>query len=115
MRDLLVQLGSPADRILVEGDSQTTYENATFTKRLLEQRHIGEVVLVTEAFHMPRALGVFRNAGLAVIPAPCCPVARDLAGPGSVLLPDPRAALTVQRVAHEWIGIAWYRWRGYMR
>jgi uncharacterized SAM-binding protein YcdF (DUF218 family) len=115
MRDLLVQLGCPADRVLVEGESQTTYENATFTKRLLQRLHIGEVVLVTEAFHMPRALGVFRNAGLAVVPAPCCPAARDLPGPRSALLPDPRSALTIQRVAHEWIGIAWYRWKGYMK
>jgi uncharacterized SAM-binding protein YcdF (DUF218 family) len=115
MRDLLVQLGCPAERILVEGESQTTYENAVFTARLLETKHVRQVVLVTEAIHMPRALGVFRAAGLDVTPAPCCAVAQRAPALQDALVPDPWSALTVQRVAHEWIGRAWYRWRGYTR
>lgn len=114
MRDLLVRLGSPADRILVEGESATTYENAAFTKRLLDEKGIRDVVLVTEALHMPRALRVFRAAGLDARPAPCAFIARRLPAVKDALLPDPWSALTVQRVAHEWIGMAWYRWRGYI-
>jgi uncharacterized SAM-binding protein YcdF (DUF218 family) len=114
MRDLLVQLGAAADRILVEGESATTYENAIFTKRLLGKRGIREIVLVTEALHMPRALATFRTAGLDATPAPCAFLARDASSVKDVLLPDPWSALTLQRVAHEWAGIAWYRWRGYI-
>jgi uncharacterized SAM-binding protein YcdF (DUF218 family) len=113
MRDLLVQLGVPAERILVEGASQTTYENAVFTARLLETKRIRRVVLVTEAMHMPRALQVFRATSLDVTPAPCCGVAQHQPRWKDGWLPSPSAALTVQRVAHEWIGMAWYRWRGY--
>lgn len=113
MRDLLVQLGSPAERILVEGASQSTYENAVFTARLLERKRIRQVVLVTEALHMPRALRVFRATGLEVTPAPCCGIAQRGPSWKDVWLPSPGAAVTVQRVGHEWIGLAWYRWRGY--
>jgi len=112
MRDLLVQLGHPAARILVEGESATTYENAVFTKRLLDQRGIREVVLVTEALHMRRALAVFRAAGLDPTAAPCAFVARNPPVLREAIVPDPWSALTIQRVAHEWAGIAWYRWRG---
>lgn len=112
MRDFLVQLGSPAERILVEGASQTTYENAVFTARLLEAKRIRQVVLVTEPLHMPRALRVFQATGLEVTPAPCCRIAQR-PPTWDAWLPSPKSALTVQRVGHEWIGLAWYRWRGY--
>jgi uncharacterized SAM-binding protein YcdF (DUF218 family) len=115
MRDLLVVLDVPGDRVLVEGEARTTYENAVFTRRLLASRGVGRIVLVTEALHMPRAAAVFRAAGFDVTPAACGYIA---AGPPSwpgALLPNAFSAVNFQRAAHEWIGLAWYWWRGYLR
>lgn len=115
MRDLLVSLQVPGDRILVEGRARTTYENALFTRSLLQPRGITHVVLVTEALHMPRSLAVFRAAGFEVTPSACGYIA---AGPVSwpgALLPNAFAAVNIQRATHEWLGLAWYWWRGYLR
>jgi uncharacterized SAM-binding protein YcdF (DUF218 family) len=70
MRQFLVDLGVPASAMLLEAQSQTTTENAADTARLLQQRGIGKILLVTSALHMRRARGLFERAGLEVIPAP---------------------------------------------
>lgn len=53
----------------VEGRSRNTLENAVESARILRGEGIGAVVLVTHAYHMPRAARVFAAAGLQVVPA----------------------------------------------
>jgi uncharacterized SAM-binding protein YcdF (DUF218 family) len=66
----LPALGLPRDRVVFETQSRSTFENAVYTRRLFEPL-IGERwILVTSAFHMPRAVGCFRNAGFIVVPYP---------------------------------------------
>jgi uncharacterized SAM-binding protein YcdF (DUF218 family) len=60
--DILRQLGLPEDRLIVEGRSRTTAENAAFSRALVPDVD-GPWILVTSAFHMPRALGSFCAAG----------------------------------------------------
>jgi uncharacterized SAM-binding protein YcdF (DUF218 family) len=69
LSESLVKLGVPAERILAEPRSATTREQAVFVSDLLRARHIREFVLVTEANHMPRAVGAFRALGLDPIPS----------------------------------------------
>lgn len=64
---LLVDLGYPADRILIEDESRTTAENAANVR---DRFAFTRVVLVTSAYHMPRALGAFEEAGIVTLPAP---------------------------------------------
>jgi uncharacterized SAM-binding protein YcdF (DUF218 family) len=113
MRDLMVLMGVPTDRILVEGRAQTTVGNARESRALLAPRGITRVGLVTEALHMPRSVGIFRAAGLDPVPLSC----HAQAGPSfhvslSTLLPGPRAAWLFNRAAHEWISLAYYRLLG---
>ena len=64
--DALVAFGVARDRILLEGASRTTSENATLTRDLVRPKP-GEIwMLVTSASHMPRAMGAFRAAGFDV-------------------------------------------------
>jgi uncharacterized SAM-binding protein YcdF (DUF218 family) len=70
MTDLLVFMGVPNDAILLEGQSANTYENAVFTKRILEPMGINRILLVTSAMHMPRSVAIFEKQGFEVIPAP---------------------------------------------
>lgn len=61
------------DRFIIEGLSRNTSENAVFLKNLLKdrrQRIDGQIVLITSAWHMPRAMGSFRSAGLNPIAYP---------------------------------------------
>jgi len=61
MRQFLLALGVPEDRIVMEGKSLNTLENMRETRALVGT---AQVALVTSAFHMPRALRMARKAGL---------------------------------------------------
>jgi uncharacterized SAM-binding protein YcdF (DUF218 family) len=67
MRELALAHGVADDRIVVEGRSRNTFENALFTGRIIRDRQWREVVIVTDHFHLMRALYVFRRLGLAVV------------------------------------------------
>ncbi len=68
MRELLLQLGVPDAAIVTEAKAQNTKENAAFSAKLLEEMDVREVLLVTSAYHLRRATGLFRAAGLSVHP-----------------------------------------------
>lgn len=60
---LALRLGVPGDRILPESRARNTRENARFSLSLLAGRDdIAEVVVVSDAWHLPRALMLFRRA-----------------------------------------------------
>jgi uncharacterized SAM-binding protein YcdF (DUF218 family) len=55
------------DRITLEDYSRNTVENAVYSKAIVPKP--GERwLLVTSAYHMPRAIAVFRKAGFPVEP-----------------------------------------------
>jgi uncharacterized SAM-binding protein YcdF (DUF218 family) len=69
----LIDLGIPPSDILIENKSRNTIENAAFSKKLIDE-HGGlnsKAVLITSAFHMPRAKETFEQAGIPVRPYPC--------------------------------------------
>lgn len=73
---LLLDLGVPRDAIVVDNESRNTYENSRFTERLLCPSNSvaaasPKVLLVTSAWHMPRACGNFSKTSLSVVPAAC--------------------------------------------
>ncbi len=55
--------GGKEKRLLTENESATTFENAVFTKKLLEEKKIAfdELVIVTDAWHSFRAMALFRR------------------------------------------------------
>lgn len=69
----LIDLGIPAADILVEDQSKTTLENASFAKKIIDSSGIvkGKAVLITSAFHIPRAVETFEAEGIPVRPYPC--------------------------------------------
>jgi len=67
---ILADLGVPAEKIVKEGDSRDTRENAERTKRILDANGFRKPLLVTSAYHMPRSVELFRKAGVAVTPVP---------------------------------------------
>ncbi len=114
LADLLVEWGVPREAILEEGASGDTHENAVETKRILDARGLKRVLLVTSALHMPRAVAVFRRAGVDAIPCPTDFLAIEPARRTALdYLPDGEALLHSTAATHEWIGRLWYRVRGW--
>ncbi len=68
----MIAMGVPANAIFVEDASKGTKENAVNSKRILDSLHAKPpFVLITSAFHIPRATKIFRNEGMEVLPFPC--------------------------------------------
>ncbi|WP_367714817.1 YdcF family protein [Nitratireductor sp. GISD-1A_MAKvit] len=109
---LLEALGVDQERLILENRSRDTYENAAFSKRLVKPGPAETWLLVTSAFHMPRAVGVFRKAGFPVIP---WPVDYKTAGNEAPGLAQDNALDSLRNVTvgiREWIGLVAYRLAG---
>lgn len=76
MADLAMAAGLGPERVILEEQAPNTIGNARYCKALAEQRGWRRMLLVTDAFHMPRALYAFRRLGLRVRPAPAWPRSR---------------------------------------
>lgn len=106
--------GIAPDRIVLEDRSRTTRENALLTRERVAPRAGERWVLVTSAFHMPRAIGAFRAAGLALEAYPV-----DYRTSGSATdwwRPLARASeglRVADLAAKEWLGLLAYRIAGY--
>jgi len=69
MRTAIVQLGIPAEHVMVEAESKNTRQEAAVIARMLSDRARQPIVLVTSPTHMSRALEEFRAAGLDPVPS----------------------------------------------
>ena len=63
---IFAQLGVAGERMTLESRSRTTWENAAFVAPLVKQNPGERWLLVTSAWQMPRAMGVFRKVGIDV-------------------------------------------------
>ena len=112
VRDYFVDAGVAPERITIETGSRNTYENAVFSRDLLTPKAADHWILVTSAYHMPRAVGTFRQAGFKVIPFPVDFRTRNV---GDVLIPFGSIGEGLERVdlaTKEWIGLVAYRLTG---
>ncbi|TCS70462.1 uncharacterized SAM-binding protein YcdF (DUF218 family) [Sulfuritortus calidifontis] len=94
----------------VEGRSRNTRENAEYSAELLEKAGIRRIYLVSQAWHLPRAVPVFERAGLTVVPAGTGYAGLELSTPLD-FLPDIRGLKNSYIALHEAIGLVWYRIR----
>jgi uncharacterized SAM-binding protein YcdF (DUF218 family) len=105
---LLKELGVAPERILIEQQSRNTVENAVLSKQIAQPKPGERWLLVTSAYHMPRSVGVFRQAGFPVEPYPVDWRTRGFADalrPFSTIGDGLRRTDTAVR---EWIGLAAY-------
>jgi uncharacterized SAM-binding protein YcdF (DUF218 family) len=111
-RTLLVALGVDASRIALEDKSRNTDENARFTAALVHPQPGQTWLVVTSAYHMPRAMGLFAKAGFSLRADPVD--YRTLGGARDWRLNlDPSRGLRLFDLAvHEWIGLIAYRLSG---
>jgi uncharacterized SAM-binding protein YcdF (DUF218 family) len=111
-RRFFSEMGVAPDRLAFEERSRNTHENAVFTKEALQPRPGERWLLITSAFHMPRAMGCFRQAGFEVIP---WPVDYRTRGRSDLFrfFSQPSEGLRLTDLAFkEWLGLIAYRISG---
>lgn len=91
--------GIARERILVEPFAVNTYENAVLSKRLVGPKEGERWLLVTSAYHMPRAIGAFYRAAFYVEPWPVEDAIE-------------RPEMLARTAQHEWLGLITYWLRG---
>ncbi len=123
---LIGRLGVPRSALVLEARSLNTYENALYTKTILERLGIKKVLLVTSAVHMPRSMLIFRKQGIDAIAAPtdyqiaisqntaARPPRARLLGFTNNLLPDAGNMARTTRALKEYVGLVVYRLRGWL-
>ena len=100
-------VGVSGPAVVYEGASRTTYENATLTAQLPSVVTGQRWLLVTSAWHMPRAMATFAKAGWNVTAYPV-DFRTGLATPWTEYSLG-SALRSWQLVLHEWLGWLAYR------
>jgi uncharacterized SAM-binding protein YcdF (DUF218 family) len=113
---LLTALGVPREQLVLEANARDTYENAVFLKQELTKDGLlapgTRWVLITSAYHMPRAMGAFRAAGFDV---EAWPVDYRTRGEADLTRPFDKVSEGLRRVdtaTREWVGLLAYWLRG---
>lgn len=106
MRDVLEE-DFGAETRWTEPESRTTRENARNSARLLKAEGLNRIYLVSQGWHLGRAVRVFESEGLKVIPAGTgCKKVRGIRW--LQFLPHPEALEMSYWAMHEWVGMLWY-------
>jgi uncharacterized SAM-binding protein YcdF (DUF218 family) len=108
----LEALGVAHERITAEEQSRNTIENAVFSRLLANPKPGERWLLLTSAYHMPRAIASFRAAGFAV---EAYPVDWRTRGPADAVKPFASLGDGLRRTdtaVHEWVGLLLYRLAG---
>ncbi len=110
-KEIWASLGLAPDRVLYETRARNTYENVLLTRQILQPKPGDTWLLVTSAGHMPRAMGIFRQAGWNVTPWPVNYTT------GHTLrdwydAPFGTRLNQTEWAVHEWLGLLAYRLMG---
>lgn len=118
MRDYLASINFPMEDFILESESKNTYENALFTKQILEEKGLSDkkILLVTSASHMRRALACFEKAGLScdyyVTDRKVDPNRNYLIQ--HYFIPELEILRAWDAIIHEWFGFVAYKAKGYI-
>ena len=117
IKKYLKSIAIPDSAIIIENNSKNTYENAVFTKHILDSMQFrGSILLVTSSFHMRRALAIFNKAGYQnVTPY----ITNKFTGERKFqfdycFIPNIEAVFSFSLVLHEMAGYVTYKLKGYL-
>ena len=105
--DKLIKVGIPKKDIIMQAGPKDTKEEAISIKKIVGNE---EFILVTSAYHMPRAMEIFKKEGLKPIAAPTF----FLRGKNRAMtLPNSRDLFKSEVAFHEYLGILWNRLKAF--
>lgn len=105
---LLVRMGLDPGRLLIEDRSGDTYENALYSREMARPQAGERWLLVTSAYHMPRAIGCFRQVGFHVEPWPVDYRTRGAQDWLRFFERPSEGWRRVDVIAREWVGLIVY-------
>ena len=109
MQNTAVMLGVARNRIILENGSLDTHDEARYLQKILGNKPF---ILVTSAYHMPRAMAFFEELNMHPIAAPT-----QLTGAHSMsihaYIPNTINLMNSDTAIHEYLGMVWGRMRGY--
>ena len=99
--------GISPERLLIENKARNTAENVSYSKQLVNPKSNETWLMITTAYHMPRAIGVFCQQNWKVIPYPVDhqTLPSKLYQPGFSLMLN---ANNFVFATHEWLGLLAY-------
>ena len=111
MKQVLQQEFEITADIFVEQQSTSTMENARFSKVIMSQHNFTRPLLVTSAFHMPRALLAFKPVIDNITPAPMGFMHSEIDYIPGDFIPNSKSLWQNYLALHELIGYGWYKMR----
>jgi uncharacterized SAM-binding protein YcdF (DUF218 family) len=113
LRRMAIARGVPPSAIMLTAETVNTAAEADALSALASQQHWKRVLLVTSAFHMPRAMRLFRDAPAEIVPVPVGYESRDSRLRGAEFrpecwMPQAEALLHSERALREYMGILFY-------
>ncbi len=104
------ELGVAKSDMVLEVESRDTKDHPLYVRHLVKE---DPFILVTSAFHMPRAMKLFLKQGLAPIPAPAGPwkPPKEFWSPDN-LFPSASGLRLAELAYHEYMGLTWAWVRG---
>lgn len=100
----LIELGIKKENILMQSEPRDTQEEARHIKKIVGNENF---ILVTSAYHMPRAMRAFKQEGLDPIPAPANFFVKSKAS--LISLPSGGNIRKTEIAQHEYLGMLWYK------
>lgn len=103
----LLKSGISPTRLFIENKARNTAENVSYSRQLVSPQSNETWLMITTAFHMPRAMGVFCQQNWKVIPYPVDhqTIPSKLYQPGFSLIGH---ANNLVLASHEWLGLLAY-------
>lgn len=104
-KKLFISLGVNEEDLILEDQSINTFENAYFTKRILDEKKFSKILLITSAFHFPRTSKIFKLHKIDFVAYPVDYRAIDSNLNWDIFVPSVGALETTTISIKEWIGI----------
>jgi uncharacterized SAM-binding protein YcdF (DUF218 family) len=114
-RKFLLDFGVPDTCIIQELKSLNTFENALYSREILDTLFERDsVILITSAYHMPRAVACFKKQKIHVVPFSADPICTFWKVNFKDFLPDSEELYKSKLLVKEWIGMVTYKIMGYI-
>lgn len=124
MQQILLKMNVPVSAMILQTKSQNTHEDAEYSAKILREKGISKIILVTSAMHMPRSVALFEKQGIEVLPSPTdFTITEDgwqrMFSPNletflTNIVPNSSAIGLTTTVMKEYIGLLVYRLQGWL-
>ena len=110
MKLFAISMGVPENSIILEKEGEFTYENVKFTSEIAREKGFRKIILVTSPYNMQRAYLVFksiaRDINVIYVPVPA---------PQFYHRKTPVKLEQIRGILHEYLGILYYIFKGYIK